>query len=636
MSAIYDNWERLVAAVVKKQQIWELCHQSSSTLSDASYLSSSFGSFEISRSHNLPPKLVLFSQFCPAFDVEDAALASVKLLGTGTYESAYVAMTDDQPRFVVKRVKSEGISELDFKRSMEILGDVRHENVVALRAYYSSSDERLMLHDYYSNGSVHSLLHGQTADVDWETRVKIAVGAARGIAEIHKEFGGMLVHGNIKASNIFLNQHLYGCVSYFVFSNMTKTRLVSTASDVHSFGILLLELLTRKTPAAVNLVKLVNSVKTKERASNVFDPDLLKHPSISEQMIKMLQIGIRCVAKSAKRRPKISKVVEMLVDIDISNRVSRSLDSTSQEGKLVFLEDVKVDPIFEIEYLLAASAEVVGEGSFGASYKITLDNGSIAVVKRFKDVNPTFEDFQKHVELFGRMNHTNIGRLKAYYYGRDEKLLLYDYYTRGCISSLHEIRGVGVTRVEIALGAARGIAHVHGQDQKLVLGNIKSSNIFLNDQNHTIVAFDAGLANLISPERLPRVLDPVYCAPEVANSGEVSQASDVYSFGVVLLELFYEESSQDFASLPELVRSVNHIHECHADLVDIACLGYGDEQVLAQVLLLATDCVGTVAKSRPTIFEVVKALEEIDGVECSSVRSGLESLLENLLPMLSP
>ncbi|XP_047953813.1 probable inactive receptor kinase At4g23740 [Salvia hispanica] len=333
-------------------------------------------------------------------------------------------MMDGEPRFVVKRLESEGISELEFKRSMEILGKVRHENVVALRAYYSSADEKLMLYDYYSNGSVHSLLHGQTKNVDWETRVKIAVGAARGIAEIHNEFGGMLVHGNIKASNIFLNQQLYGCVSYFLFSNMAKTRLISTSSDVYSFGILLLQLLTRKTPAAVNLVKLVNSVKTKERAANVFDPDLLKHPSIREQMIKMLQIGIRCVANSAKKRPKISEVVEMLADIDISSRVSRSLDSMSQEGKLVFLEDVNVGPVFEIEYLLEASAEVVGKGSFGTSYKTILDNGSIVVVKRFKGVNPTFKDFQKHVELFGRMNHMNIGRLKAYYYGRENAFVV--------------------------------------------------------------------------------------------------------------------------------------------------------------------------------------------------------------------
>ena len=166
-----------------------------------------------------------------------------------------------------------------------------------------------------------------------------------------------------------------------------------------------------------------------------------------------------------------------------------------------------------------------------------------------------------------------------------------------------------------------------------MLGNIKSSNIFLNDQNHAIVAFDAGLANLISPKRLPGVIDSLYCAPEVKNMGRVSQVSDVYSYGVVLLELFYGESSQELASLAELVRSVNHTHEWPAELVDVACLRYGDEQALAQVLQMAAGCVGTVVPRRPRTFEVVKVSEEI---ECSSVQSGLGSLLENLLPLLSP
>ncbi|XP_057798377.1 probable inactive receptor kinase At4g23740 isoform X2 [Salvia miltiorrhiza] len=368
-------------------------------------------------------------------------------------------------------------------------------------------------------------------------------------------------------------------------------------------------------------------------------------------MIKMLQIGIRCVAKSPKKRPKIVEVVEMLEDIESLTQVSRSLQSTSEEGKLIFLEDV--NPIFEIGYLLEASAEVVGKGSFGTSYKTTLDNGSIFVVKRFTGVNPTFKDFQQHMELFGRMNHINVGRLKAYYYGRDEKLLLYDYYNQGSISSLHGTRGVGGipldwrSRVKIALGAARGIAHIHGQHQKLVLGNIKSANIFLNEQNHSILAFDAALANLISPERLSGVLDSAYCSPEVANSGAVSQASDVYSFGVVLLQLFFGESSQEYDSLAvwvQWVGSVYRTHEWPAELF----LRHGSEQAATQVLEMAVGCVSIVLEHRPTIFEVVKVLEEIDGVEpqtivedtawgeYSSVQSGFEYLVENLLPMLSP
>ncbi|PIN12883.1 Serine/threonine protein kinase [Handroanthus impetiginosus] len=259
--------------------------------------------------------------------------------------------------FVVKRLKSVNISEYDFKRHMDIVGNIEHENVVALRAYYSSEDEKLMLYDYYSKGSVYAKLHG--------TRVKLAIGAATCIAEIHAQVGGTLVHGNIKSSNIFLNSQQY-CFN--------SSRNVSQASDVYSFGILLFKLLTKMSTAhlpggskPVDLVKLVSSVKSKEGAAKVFDPYLLKYPTIREDMVKMLQIGIKCVAKSTKKRPKMFEVVKMLEDI------------------------------------------------------------------RKTGTNRTPLDWE--------------------------------------------------IRLKIAVGAARGIAHIHMQDdQKLVHGNIKSSNIFLNGQ----------------------------------------------------------------------------------------------------------------------------------------------------------
>ncbi|KAH6754741.1 hypothetical protein C2S53_020648 [Perilla frutescens var. hirtella] len=657
MSAIYDNWERLVAAVVKKQQLWELFHQQSrspSILSDASDFSFDFPTPGRSwSSQKSPPKLVLISDFWPAFDVRDVTMASTELtlLGKGTFGSAYV---DDGRRFVVKRLmKSEAISELDFKRNMEIVADVRHDNVVALRAYYSSTDHKLVLYDYYSNGSVYSLLHGENrADLDWVTRLKIAIGAARGIAEIHTEHDGMHVHGNIKASNIFLNLQSYGCVSDFGLPYITKTtQNISQASDVYGFGILLLELLTRKPtahvpgggPAAVDLVKLVNSVKTKEMAAKVFDPDLLKHPTISEEMIKMLQIGLRCVAKSEKERPKIFEVVNMLEDIVGLNHVSRPLYSTSQEEKLVFLEDG--DHIFEFEHLLEASTELLGKGSFGTCYKTKLYNGNIVVMKRLRKVTATFKEFQQHMEVFGRMSHINVGRLKAYFYTRDDKLLVYDYCNQGSLSSL--LHGTNLewgSRVKIALGAARGVAYIHGQDgRRLVLGNIKSSNILLNGENSSI-GFDAGLAELMNPVRLSCIPSPDYCAPE-ATSGKVSQASDVYSFGVVLLELAFCGRSPSLqledcgygaaASLAEWIRSVD-MSKWTAQVLDVESLRRGRLFLwlwsvgyeMMQLLQIAKSCVSIVPEHRPSIFQVVKALEEIgEEVEPeSSVQSRLECM----------
>ncbi|XP_011076365.1 probable LRR receptor-like serine/threonine-protein kinase At1g12460 isoform X1 [Sesamum indicum] len=695
MSAIYDNWERLVAAVLRKQQLWELFHdhsRSPSILSEASDSSASFNSSSrlrdltfdflrygsFSRLSRASPKLVLISDFIPAIDIKEAYVVFPKLLGMGTFGSAYTAAMDNGVRIVVKRLsKSLGISEVDFKRHMDIVGNIRHENVVAVRAYYSTEDERLMLYDYYSKGSVYELLHGKIgespAQVDWETRLKIAIGAARGIAAIHAQNGGKLVHGNIKATNIFLNSQHYGCVSDLGLTNMIATTFMSTArcyapevkntrdasqaSDVYSFGILLLELLTRKSPIhvpggceVVDLVKLVSSVKSKVWASKVFDADLLKNPTIREQMVTMLQIGIRCVAKSIKRRPKISEVLKILQDVKKIN----TGNSVSSRRKLLFFEDSNAT--FELEDMLRASAEVLGKGTFGTSYKARLGYGNTIMVKRLKDVNATHMEFQQHIEVIGRMRHGNVAELRAYYFSEEEVLLVYDYQNQGNLSAL--LHGPGKLplgwkiRLDIAVGAARGIAHIHREDGwKLVHGNIKSSNIFLNGQNHSLVS-DVGLAKVTNAIKRTVLQTHGHWAPEVNDTTKVSQASDVYSFGVVLLELVSGKPAKWTGDDGKVIWLVDWVQSFSRDdwiseVIDLEILRYREEEAASLVLQIAMDCVATVPESRPRMPEVVKILEEISGIEPSndvwedtwgqdqpSIESRLEYLLDDLLPTL--
>ncbi|XP_073141916.1 probable inactive receptor kinase At4g23740 isoform X1 [Henckelia pumila] len=260
MSRTYDNWERLVAAVLKKEQLWQLFHQqsrSTSFCSDASDLSSSFDlsspihdvPFDLSwpgassphrklfedavAKLRLLPKLIFISDFSLDFVLEDVLRASSKLLGRGTFGSVYAASMDNGISIAVKRLKLLSILEQDFKKHMEIVGEIRHENVVPLRAYLSSKDEKLMLYDYYYKGSVSALLHGNTGQkqdhVDWETRLRIAVGAAKGISHIHMQNGGKLVHGNIKSSNIFLTPQHYGCISDLGLVNMIQATFMQTA-----------------------------------------------------------------------------------------------------------------------------------------------------------------------------------------------------------------------------------------------------------------------------------------------------------------------------------------------------------------------------------------------------------------------
>ncbi|VFQ67696.1 unnamed protein product [Cuscuta campestris] len=179
--------------------------------------------------------------------------------------------------------------------------------------------------------------------LDWDTRLRIAVGAARGVARVHAEAGPklLLAHGNIKSTNIFLNSKHYGCISDVGLSSITTplgppvaraagyrapemsdTRKPTHPSDVYSFGVLLLELLTGKSPVhatagdeIVHLVRWVHSVVREEWTAEVFDVQLLRVPGIEEEMVEMLRIALSCVARTPNQRPKMVEVVKMVENI---------------------------------------------------------------------------------------------------------------------------------------------------------------------------------------------------------------------------------------------------------------------------------------------------------------------------------
>lgn len=91
-----------------------------------------------------------------------------------------------------------------------------------------------------------------------------------------------------------------------------------------------------------------------------------------------------------------------------------------------------VERRFELEDLLRASAEMLGKGGFGTAYKAILDDGNVVAVKRLKDLNVNGKkEFEQQMEILGRLRHSNLVSLKAYYFARDEKLLVYDYMPNG-------------------------------------------------------------------------------------------------------------------------------------------------------------------------------------------------------------
>ncbi|CAM8934047.1 unnamed protein product [Rhodiola kirilowii] len=288
--------------------------------------------------------------------------------------------------------------------------------------------------------------------------------------------------------------------------------------------------------------------------------------------------------------------------------------------KLVFFGNST--KVFDLEDLLRASAEVLGKGTFGTAYKAVMDNGLMMVVKRLKDVIITEREFREKIEVVGAMDNENLVPLRAYYYSRDEKLLVYDYMPMGSLSALlHGNKGAGRTplswniRSSIALGAARGIAYLHSQGPTISHGNIKSSNILLTKSYEARVS-DFGLAHLVGPSSTPNRVSG-YRAPEVTDPRKVSQKADVYSFGVLLLELLTGKApshailNEEGVDLPRWVQSIVR-EEWTSEVFDLELLRYQNaEEQMVQLLQLAIDCSTQYPDNRPSMSEVADRIDEL-------------------------
>ncbi|GAU43377.1 hypothetical protein TSUD_254600 [Trifolium subterraneum] len=288
--------------------------------------------------------------------------------------------------------------------------------------------------------------------------------------------------------------------------------------------------------------------------------------------------------------------------------------------KLVFFGNA--ERAFDLEDLLRASAEVLGKGTFGTAYKAVLESGPVVAVKRLKDVTITEKEFREKIEAVGAVDHQSLVPLRAYYFSRDEKLLVYDYMSMGSLSALlHGNKGAGRTplnwemRSGIALGAARGIEYLHSQGPNVSHGNIKSSNILLTKSYDARVS-DFGLSQLVGPSSTPNRVAG-YRAPEVTDPRRVSQKADVYSFGVLLLELLTGKApthallNEEGVDLPRWVQSVVR-EEWTSEVFDLELLRYQNvEEEMVQLLQLAVDCAAQYPDKRPSMSDVVRSIEEL-------------------------
>lgn len=282
----------------------------------------------------------------------------------------------------------------------------------------------------------------------------------------------------------------------------------------------------------------------------------------------------------------------------------------AKSGSLVFCAGEA--QLYTLEQLMRASAELLGRGSIGTTYKAVLDNRLIVSVKRLdagKTAITDKETYERHMESVGGLRHPNLVPLRAYFQAQEERLLIYDYQPNGSLFSL--IHGSKSTRakplhwtscLKIAEDVAQGLSYIH-QAWRLVHGNLKSSNVLLGPDFEACLT-DYCLAVLASPSLDDDLDSASYKAPETRNpSGQATSKADVYAFGILLLELLTgKPPSQHPVLMPDDM--MNWVRSTRDD-------DDGEDNRMGMLLEVAIACSVTSPEQRPTMWQVLKMMQEI-------------------------
>ncbi|KAK8509127.1 hypothetical protein V6N13_062180 [Hibiscus sabdariffa] len=284
-----------------------------------------------------------------------------------------------------------------------------------------------------------------------------------------------------------------------------------------------------------------------------------------------------------------------------------------------------------------SSANFLGEGGFGPVHKGFIDDklrpGLKAQPVAVKNLD--LEGLQGHREwlteviFLAQLRHPHLVKLIGYCCEEENRLLVYEYMPRGSLENQlfrrYSVSLPWATRMKIALGAAKGLAYLHGAEKPVIYRDFKASNILL-DSDHNAKLSDFGLAK-DGPEGddthvSTRVMGTQgYAAPEYVMTGHLTAMSDVYSFGVVLLELLTGRRSLDKNRSPrqqnlvEWARPMLNDHRKLGRIMDPRLEGQYSETGARKAAALAYQCLSQRPKQRPKMCDVVQTLEPLQDNE---------------------
>ncbi|KAI9397107.1 hypothetical protein POPTR_004G232400v4 [Populus trichocarpa] len=285
-------------------------------------------------------------------------------IGSGGYGNVYRGVLPTGELIAIKRAQQGSMQGgLEFKTEIELLSRVHHKNVVSLIGFCFDRGEQMLVYEFVPNGSLmESLSAGKTGiRLDWVRRLKVALGAARGLAYLHELANPPIIHRDIKSSNILLDERLNAKVADFGLSkpmgdsetgHLTHvttqvkgtmgymdpeyymTQQLTEKSDVYSFGVVMLELLTGRRPIEKGKY-VVREVKTAlDRAKYLYNLGELLDSSIGldttlKGLDKFVDVALKCVEENGSDRPTMGEVVKEIENILHLAGLNPNADSAS-------------------------------------------------------------------------------------------------------------------------------------------------------------------------------------------------------------------------------------------------------------------------------------------------------------------
>ncbi|MCO5596533.1 hypothetical protein L7F22_050598 [Adiantum nelumboides] len=267
-------------------------------------------------------------------------------IGSGGYGKVYRGILSSGEQVAIKRAQGNSMQgATEFKNEIELLSRVHHKNVVGLVGFCIEQGEQMLVYEYMAGGSLRDCLTGRAGvRLDWRRRMMVALGSARGITYLHELVSPPIIHRDIKSTNILLDEKKIAKVADFGLSKIgpgegagkqhVSTQVKGTLgyldpeyyisqqltekSDVYSYGVVLLELLTARAPIEHGkyVVKEVKSAIDRNGLSALrpmLDPRLREEEL--PELNSFVRIALSCVEDAASSRPSMGEVVKQLEDL---------------------------------------------------------------------------------------------------------------------------------------------------------------------------------------------------------------------------------------------------------------------------------------------------------------------------------